>query len=1687
MKFRTGNTNFRLWLLLILPVAFSGLGPASEMPQGVQAKRPVAMKLSARQAIPGTGELQLIIELDDPSVSEAMQVGSARGAALLEASAGGSRGRIHLDSSQVSAYRAQLGRAQGAVADGLRTLSGVEVQGSTDLVLNSIIARVPIDQYRAVQRWPGVKKVFVSRQHRMLLDAAAVLHDAPALWARAGSRSSAGQGVKIGVIDSGIDINNAMFQDATTILPAGYPKGEPAYTNHKVIVARNYISLLSSRQSVLDARDEVGHGSFVAGCAAGKPVQAPLGPISGMAPGAFLGSYKVFGTPGINDSTTTAAIVTAINDAVADGMDILNLSLGALDYAPPSETPEVIAINNAIAAGLVVSIAAGNEGPDTNTIGTPASAPQAIAAGAVWNARVFAPRLHVTGPGTVPTNLSNLAYRPGTGPAISVAIPATPATDVASLDGTGLACSALPAGSLSGRIALIERGSCNFVDKVTFAANAGARAVVVYNNIPGDSAITMGGLDATTVPAVMMFYADGLALKRRLADTPGTTISMDVSNSAQATPIIPVLASGSSRGPAPDSGLKPDLVAAGWSIYSAAQTANPAGVLYDATGFTVASGTSFSTPMVSGAAAAVQQLFPTLTPAGIKSVLANTAGDVTTDGITPATVVQAGSGLLDMGKASTAGAIFSPTSLNFGAQAYADQISVSRTLVITNISGITDEFALSFQPVIAGPDLILSAAHTGPVARDGSTSVDITIQASAPLTGGFQGFVLVQSKATSMTYKVPYWAGLYVPDPSRILTVSQNTTNTGAFRSLADALAAANPGNIIEIADSGRYAVPSPDGNSPAGIAIGTNAQGLPLHQITIRAASGQTPVLDGTATTAYANLMVIGVRGVLIQGLTILGGETGIDLLQPSADSPAGVTIDHCLITNQRASTSAIGVYAENGGDVEITYSTIAGSAFAGIVVTNGARLTMSHSTVRGNSNAGIEAFDSNVDLMHSTLSGNLGVGAYLLNCTGTLANNTFGNNTGPFGDGIEIGDGSLTVTDNTFDTNGSAGMYLFSETVTGAGPTVQAERNVFQSNGDYGVRSDQALSLRMIANLLKDNGLGFRARGTTQAVLINNIIVRSNSATQGNGIDAGGASAVRLVNNTIDGNSLHGIALAPGAALSMANTIVSHSAGGDLSGLAAGDMQYSLVGDGTLTNATSLQGDPKFTSPGTDDFSLSSGSPAIDAGSNAVAGLPFLDYSRRLRVNSANALPGGGIVDLGAMEAGSFYPLDFPLLLSGPDSTFGDTFITGFAILNPSPSDATQATFAAYDPAGTLISGQGALAPRTFAAEAQVPILDFQLAGFPMYASRLGTVLATSVQKLAGFFLLFDQNFSRMADGVDVSADTWTDFFLMRHVKDATARTTYVVFNPGANSASVTATLMSASGSQLADPKTSLVAPKGQSLFDFSEVAAAGGYVRIQSDRPVTGLEVYGDSSEIAALGAAAAGTETRLFLPHIAVNQGYTSLIGILNPANSPAELTLTAYGNDGSILGVPTRRTVLPRGQLLDSASALFGLNTRTLITGYVIVSSNQAGISGFCAIDYDNGAVHARAAVPCESLPQQQLLFSHVAHQVPSGSGSPYQTGIALLNPFGVAISYTMQVFDGSGAKVAETTGALAPHGKVAKILSHPLPGIGFFTQPITLANGHIEVTTDYQLLGFELFYTESLSEIAAVPAQHPGL
>src|SRR5438876_4713949 len=199
---------------------------------------------------------------------------------------------------------------------------------------------------------------------------------APTLWAADGGQENAGAGITIGIIDTGIDFTHPFLTDNSLVVPAGFPKCDALdsavhqenvsckYVSNKVIVAKMFCT-----QAVcvaFDAQAKQDHGSHVSGIAAG--VANTCAPfvgctLSGIAPKAFLGAYNVF--PGNVTEASSADIAMAVEAAVRDGMDVLNLSLGG---TPTPNDPLVDAVNNAVDGGVVVAIAAGNSGPGTGTI-----------------------------------------------------------------------------------------------------------------------------------------------------------------------------------------------------------------------------------------------------------------------------------------------------------------------------------------------------------------------------------------------------------------------------------------------------------------------------------------------------------------------------------------------------------------------------------------------------------------------------------------------------------------------------------------------------------------------------------------------------------------------------------------------------------------------------------------------------------------------------------------------------------------------------------------------------------------------------------------------------------------------------------------------------------------------------------------------------------------------------------------------------------------------------------------------------------------------------------------------------------------------------------------------------------------------------------------------------------------------
>src|ERR1035441_9943586 len=247
-------------------------------------------------------------------------------------------------------YRQHLRQVQA----GLRAqIEGrhIRVTGGIQHLMNGLFVVASPAQAATLRNLPGVKSVVpLRRYHR---EDQLTLSNVSAAWSSSGigGAANAGAGLFIGVIDTGIDQNNPSFNQPSLPTPSGYPiadnTADLAFTSNKVIVARSYVSYVAvsdetdtnpdfqSRPDDYTARDLVGHGTGVASVIAGMSTTVNGIPVSGIAPMAYLGNYKVFGSDEVNPGASEAALMQALNDAVSDGVDVINLSLGGLStYGP---------------------------------------------------------------------------------------------------------------------------------------------------------------------------------------------------------------------------------------------------------------------------------------------------------------------------------------------------------------------------------------------------------------------------------------------------------------------------------------------------------------------------------------------------------------------------------------------------------------------------------------------------------------------------------------------------------------------------------------------------------------------------------------------------------------------------------------------------------------------------------------------------------------------------------------------------------------------------------------------------------------------------------------------------------------------------------------------------------------------------------------------------------------------------------------------------------------------------------------------------------------------------------------------------------------------------------------------------------------------------------------------------------
>ena len=702
-----------------------------------------------------------------------------------------SRGDVQTKSFAAAGHR--IATQQRTLRTRLEARQDVHVTGSVDTLLNAIFISAPEDSIDEIRQMPGVVRVLRERYFKRHDAKAADLIKAPGAWAVAGGEQNAGTGVKIGILDSGIDKNHPAFQDPSLTMPSGFPKCLAEYcadyTSNKIIAARSYVEILAvpeiardSRPDDYSPRDRVGHGTAVASVAAGMRVKGPAAVVQGVAPKAYLGNYKIFGSPGVNDFASNEAIIRALEAAYNDGMDIVSLSLGAPALWAPEDRdtdcgrsnvgpcdPQVDAVENAIRRGMAVVVDAGNSGdvglvaPALGSITTPGTAPNAITVGGTTNSHAFYSTVRPVGD-SVPTNIREIDAQLTVGLKPREPITA-PLVDVSTKNDNGLACQPLGNNTLKGSIALIQRGDCPFAEKLRYAQNSGAVAVIFFQREGSNVLFPIADLRETGISAVLIGNTAGKRLKEWLAANPESRITIDPALvELDFADTADEVAYFSSYGPSIGSlSIKPELVAVATDMYMATQTYDPNGDMFDAGGYYATQGNSFAAPQVAGAIALVKQKYPRATPGQLKSAVVNTANENVVDFDSQgqpyrARVLGVGAGKLDVTTAVNSNVAVEPATLSFGV-AFRNAFP-TRSLRFTNMGSSAVTLRLSVQKrdedTRAQVNLSGSTLNLGPGL---SANVAVTIGGSQPGVGSYEGVVRVEGGAVPLRIPYSYMAG----------------------------------------------------------------------------------------------------------------------------------------------------------------------------------------------------------------------------------------------------------------------------------------------------------------------------------------------------------------------------------------------------------------------------------------------------------------------------------------------------------------------------------------------------------------------------------------------------------------------------------------------------------------------------------------------------------------------------------------------------------------------------------------------------------------------------------------------------------------------------------------------------------------------------------------------------------------
>jgi subtilisin family serine protease len=679
---------------------------------------------------------------------------------------------VHSASSQ--AYLAQLARLQNAAAAQVRAaIPSAQIQTRFSILLDGLTVRLPATSLPKLLRVSAVTKIYPNLSYYSTMDRGPSVIQATNLWAATGDQ---GQGIKIAVVDTGVDPTNPFLNPAGFAYPQGFPRGDKNLTTPKVIVARSFPGPVRDKLSAAAFDKTEPHGTHVSGIAAGdEGTTAPAGPdhptvtnLSGVAPKAWIGNYRVFTVPTpLGHQANTPEIVQAFEAAVADGMNVINFSGGG-PQTDPANDAMYETIHNVALAGVVPVIAAGNDREDygLGTTGSPGTAPDAIAVAATSNSHVFAPALSVTnGPpslGAVPIQSAGGTKLPGAWSTLD-----QPIVDVASIMGTdskpveshlcgsaadpNTSLGTLPKGSVAGKILLVDRGVCTFASKAERALVGGAAGLILVDNRFGEANPIPIPLP---LPSGMISDLDGQQLRAFLAANGGQA-AIRVTSGIQEilTNRGGIITSFSSAGPT-DFGhlLKPDISAPGLDVLSSTPPATTGST------FSVFAGTSMATPHIAGAAALLLQLHPGWTPYQVKSALMSTAGPAWGDTARTqeAPVLLGGAGLANTLAANDPKIFTDPQSLSFQSiDVSAGPQRDSMLLTVSDASGGAGNWTVSLAPQSQTTGVQIDVPGTVALASGGDVAIPVVVRAAADAgLGENYGFVVLTGNGVQR--RVPY-------------------------------------------------------------------------------------------------------------------------------------------------------------------------------------------------------------------------------------------------------------------------------------------------------------------------------------------------------------------------------------------------------------------------------------------------------------------------------------------------------------------------------------------------------------------------------------------------------------------------------------------------------------------------------------------------------------------------------------------------------------------------------------------------------------------------------------------------------------------------------------------------------------------------------------------------------------------